>query len=97
MSYDEATQAVFQTACVEVHDQTHADTAHAEVGLNLRFMCWQDRRNGFDFQDDHIRHHDVGSETVIQMQAFVDDRNGDLALGCDSGLRKLVTRTSFVD
>jgi hypothetical protein len=41
-------------------------------------MDWQDRADGFDFQNQLARDDDIRLETVADFRALIDDRNCDL-------------------
>ncbi len=55
-----APQAINQASRMEVQNQADTDAAHAEIGVQLRFVHRQDRSDGFDFQDDLASHHNIG-------------------------------------
>ena len=57
-------QVVNQASRMEVQNQADADAAHAEIGVQLRFVHRQDHSDGFDLQDDLASHNDIGLESL---------------------------------
>ena len=83
---DESAEAVLQPGGVEIHEKTERQSAHAEVSLELVFVRDGERGNAFDFDDDGVRHQDIGAEAHGLFQAPVNNRDTDLPLDRNAGL-----------
>ena len=70
-SDDKAAQTIFEARSVEVHQQADTKLAHTKVGQKLGVMSGEKRRDRFDFQDDRIFNHDVGTKTQWNDVTFI--------------------------
>ena len=71
---------------MEIHQKADADIAHPEIGQNLGFMRRNERGDRFDFKNDSVFDHHIGTESERKCGSFVNNRHGDLVLKFDAGL-----------
>ena len=57
----------------------------------------EDRRDGLDFQYELFGHNNIGLETVTNLLALVEHRNGDLSLERDARAPQFDTQALFID
>ena len=72
------------------------ESAHAQVGGQLRLMRWQDGGNRFDLEDDLACNNDVSSEPLSDRHGFVDDRDGNLSFEWNAPFAQLMTQALLV-
>jgi hypothetical protein len=96
-SDNEAAQAVLQAGGVDVHQQADADMAYAEVGQDLGVVRRQQSGDGLGFDNNGVRHHDVGAEAELQGLTLICHRHPDLPLERNAGLRRLIAPAFGID
>jgi hypothetical protein len=70
-----ATDTVNQTARVEVQDQADAESAHAQISMQLRLVDGKDGSDCLDLKDHLPRDDDVGLETIADLDGLVHHWN----------------------
>ena len=60
-------------------------------------MRRQDIRNSFDFNDQFPVHENVRAEALVELYAFVGNRNSSLPLEGDSRLLELMAEAAFIN
>ena len=96
-SDNEAAQAVLQAGGVDVHQQADADMAYVEVGQDLGVVRRQQSGDGLGFDNNGVRHHDVGAEAELQGLTLICHRHPDLPLERNAGLRRLIAPAFGID
>ena len=73
------------------------ESAHAQVGGQLRLMRWQDGGNRFDLEDDLACNNDVSSEPLSDWHGFIDDRDGNLSFEWNAPFAQLMAQALLVN
>jgi hypothetical protein len=73
------------------------ESAHAQVGVQLRLMRRQDGGNRFDLEDDLACNNDVSSEPLSDRHGFVDDRDGNLSFEWNAPFAQLMAQALLVN
>ena len=97
VSNDEPPQTILQADGVEIQQQSNANLAHSEIGQHLRIMSRKQHGDGFYFQQNSARNHEVGSESERKGLAFIDHRERDLPLEGDAGLFQFFSQAFAID
>jgi hypothetical protein len=95
-SHDKSLYAILEAQCIEVEQEPDVITAHAEICQNLRFMNRQELLHGLDLDDQLPRNDDIGAETGIQGNPFIDDRHVDLPFKLDTCLLEFEAETTLI-
>lgn len=92
-----AAETIHQAGCIEIQQQADPDAAHAEIGAQLHLVHRQNRRNRLDFQDKLLGHDNIRLETVPDLLALIEHRNGDLSYERNARPPQLDAQTLFID
>ena len=60
---------------VEVDEEAGSETCEFEVGDHLRGVDRAELVDGFEFDEDLVFHDDIRSETAIEGEVFIADRD----------------------
>ena len=74
----EPPEAVLQQDSVEIHQQSNLAAAQTKIGEHLRLMKGRQSLYGFDLKDEVVFDENVNSITVLQLDLFIDYRQGHL-------------------
>jgi len=96
-SHDAAPQAIDQAQDIEVNQQSDAILAQSEVGQKLRFMLRHQGFDGFDFQDQFLRDHDIRAKSGFQRLASITNRHGNLPSKIKPCLRQLEAEAFLIN
>src|SRR5579863_6344868 len=81
----------------EVEDVSEFHAGEPQVGLNLLAVRPAEHLNGLQLDDDLAGHEQIGAKGLVEGDAFVKNRNGNLALDGQSALLQFIVHHDLID
>ena len=92
----ESLNAVEHVHHVEVQQQPDTNPAQLQIGQQLGLVDWQDSLHRFDFHENFLLDTQIYAVRGIDLESVVSDRQRDLGLDAETGLLKIVGKTTMV-
>jgi hypothetical protein len=81
---------------VEIQQQADTVMAHARIGRDLRFVCRDEGRDAFDFNNNGIRDRNIRAKPGRDRYSFVNHREAPGPKG-NAGALKFQAQTGLID